>query len=109
MDYNGHNSFTRPFSARETNSAMACKQNKAKAVHACALNKNILLKVSQVALVEKNLLASEGDVRDVGLIPGSGRYLGGGHGNPLQCSCLENPIDTGAWRAIVYRVTKNQT
>ena len=43
---------------------------------------------SQVALVVKNLLASAGDAKDVGLIPGSGRSPGGGHGNPLQCSCL---------------------
>ena len=46
---------------------------------------------SQVALVVKSLPASAGDVRDVGLIPGSGRAPGGGHGNPLQYSCLENP------------------
>ena len=46
--------------------------------------------VSQVALVVKNLPAYAGDIRDVGLIPGSGRSPGGGHGNPLQCSCLEN-------------------
>ena len=42
-------------------------------------------------------------------IPGSGRYPGGGRGNPLQYSCLENPIDRGAWWATVHRVTKNQT
>ena len=45
---------------------------------------------SQVVLVSKNLSANEGDIRDVGSIPGSGRSAGGGHGNPLQCSCLEN-------------------
>ena len=48
---------------------------------------------SQVALVMKNSPANAGDARDAGLIPGSGRSPGGGHGNPLQCSCLENPID----------------
>ena len=47
--------------------------------------------------VLKNLPASAGDVRDMGLIPGSGRSPGGGHGNPLQYSCLENPMDRGAW------------
>ena len=47
----------------------------------------------------KNPPANEGDLRDVGLIPGWGRSLGEGHGNPLQYSCLENPMDTGAWRA----------
>ena len=44
---------------------------------------------------------------DLGLIPGSGRSPGGGHGNPLQYSCLENPIDRGAWWAIVHKVTKS--
>ena len=45
---------------------------------------------------------------DMGLIPGSGRSPGGGHGNPLQYSCLENSIDKGAWWAIVHRVAKSQ-
>ena len=44
----------------------------------------------------KNLPANAGDIRDVGLIPGPGRSLGGGHGNPLQYSCPENPMDRGA-------------
>ena len=57
----------------------------------------------------KNLLASAGDVRDAGLIPGPGRSPGGGHGNLLQCSCLENPMDRGAWRATVPRVAKSET
>ena len=46
---------------------------------------------------------------DTGLIPGWGRSPGGRHGNPLQYSCLENPIDRGAWRATVHGVTKSQT
>ena len=46
---------------------------------------------------------------DLGLIPGLGRSPGGGHGNPLQCSCLENPMDRGAWRATVHGVTESQT
>ena len=46
---------------------------------------------------------------DTGLIPGSGRPPGGGSGNPLQYSCLENPMDRGAWQAIVHRVAKSQT
>ena len=45
----------------------------------------------------------------MGSIPESGRSPGGGHGNPLQCSCLENPVDRGAWRATVHGVTKSQT
>ena len=57
--------------------------------------------VSQVARVVKNPPANAGDVGDVGLSPGSGRSLGGQHGNPLQYSCLENPMDRGAWRAKV--------
>ena len=49
----------------------------------------------QVVLVVKNLRANEGDIRDTVSIPGSGRSSGGGHGNPLQYSCLENPMDRG--------------
>ena len=60
-------------------------------------------------LVVKNLRASEGDVRDVGLIPGSGRSSGEGHGNPLQYSCVENPMNRGGWRATVHGVAKSQT
>jgi len=59
--------------------------------------------------VVKNLPVSARDVRDAGSIPGLGRSPGGGHGNPLQYSCLENPMDRGAWRAIVHRVTNSQT
>ena len=52
--------------------------------------------VSQVALEVKNLPADARDIRDMGSIPGSGRFPSGGHGNPLQYSCLENPMDRGA-------------
>ena len=62
-----------------------------------------------MALVGKNLPANAGDVRDAGLIPGSGRSPGEGHGNPLQYSCLEDPMDRGAWQAIVHGVTKSWT
>ena len=54
----------------------------------------------------KNPPTNAGDVRDVGSIPGLGRSLGEGHGNPFQYSCLENPMDRGAWWAIVYGVAK---
>ena len=66
---------------------------------------------SQVVLVVKNPPANAGDLRDTDMdsIPGSGRFPGGGHGNPLQCSCLENPMDRGAWQAVVPGVTKNRT
>ena len=64
---------------------------------------------SQVALVVKNLLASVGDIRDTGSISRCGRSPGEGHGNPLQFSCLENPMDRGAWRATVHRVAESDT
>ena len=64
---------------------------------------------SQVSLVVKNLPVSAGDIRDVGSIPGSARSLGGGHGNPLQCSCLKNRMDRGAWQATILTVAENQT
>ena len=56
-----------------------------------------LMKASQLALAVKNLPVNARDIRDMGLIPGSGRSREGGHGNPLQYSCLENPMDRGAW------------
>ena len=64
---------------------------------------------SQVALVVKNPSADARDLRDSGWIPGSGRSPGGGHGNPLQHSCLEYPMDRGAWRATVYSVARSWT
>ena len=57
---------------------------------------------------KKNPPANAGDIRDMGSIPGLGRYPGGGHGNPFQYSCLEKPMDRGAWQATVNRVTKSQ-
>ena len=63
---------------------------------------------SQVVLVVKNPPANAGD-RAADLIPGSERSPGGGHGNPLQYFFLENPMDRGAWRATVHRVSKSQT
>ena len=62
-----------------------------------------------MVLVIKNPPANAGDIRDKGSIPGSGRSPGGEHDNLLQYSCLENPIDSGAWWAIVHRVTKSWT
>ena len=66
-------------------------------------------RASQVALVVMNPSANAGDIRDAGLIPRSGRSPGGGDGNPLQYSCLENPMDRGAWQAIGHRVAKSWT
>ena len=57
----------------------------------------------------RELPASAGDARDVGLIPESGRSPGGEHGNPLQYSCRENPMDRGAWRAPVHKVAVSDT
>ena len=62
-----------------------------------------------MALVVKNLTANAGDVRGVGSIPGLGRSPGRSHGNPLQYSCLKNPIDRGTWQARVHRATKSWT
>ena len=59
------------------------------------------MEASQVAPVVKSSPASAGDVREAGLIPALGRSLGGGHDNLLQYSCLDNPIDRGAWQATV--------
>ena len=59
---------------------------------------------SQEVLVVKNLPVNAGDIRDMSLIPESGRSARGGHGNPLQHSCLENPRDRGAWWATVHGV-----
>ena len=61
------------------------------------------------ALVVKNPSVREGDIRDVGSVPGLGRSPGEGNGDPLQYSCLENPMDRGAWWAMVHRVAKSWT
>ena len=63
----------------------------------------IINEASQVSLVVENTPASAGDIRDAGLITGSGRSPGEGNGNPLQYSCLGNPMDRGAWRATVHK------
>ena len=68
-----------------------------------------LIRASQVALVVKNPPANEGDVRDPGSIPASGRSPGGGLGNPLWYSCLENPMCRGASWPIVHSITKGWT
>ena len=62
-----------------------------------------------MALVVKNPPADAGDIRDMGSIPGLGRSPGGGPGNPLQYSCLENSMDRGAWWATVHGIAKSQT
>ena len=62
---------------------------------------------TSVALVVKNPPANAGDVRDLDLIPGSGRAPGEGNGNPLQYSCLKNPTDRGAWWTTVHGVAES--
>ena len=62
-----------------------------------------------MALLVKNWPANAGDVKDASLIPRSGRSPGGENGNPLQYSCLENPMDRGAWQAAVGRVVQSWT
>ena len=64
-------------------------------------------RASQAALVV--MPANAGDIRDTSSIPESERSVGGGHGNPFQYSCLENPMDRGAWLSTVHGVTKSQT
>ena len=64
------------------------------------------LRASQVM---KNPPANAGDIRDAGSVPGLGRSPGGGKNNPLQYSCLENPIDRGIWQAIVHGAAKSRT
>ena len=61
------------------------------------------------ALVVKNPSANAGDIRNMDSIPGSGRSPGGEDGSPLQYSCLENPMDRGAWQDTIHRVAKSQT
>ena len=68
-----------------------------------------MIRTSQVVVVVRSLPVNTGDIKDVGLIPGSGRSLGGGHGNPLQYSCLESPMDRAAYQAAVHKVTKSWT
>ena len=63
---------------------------------------------SQVILVVKNPAANAGDIREGGSIPGSGRSPGGKLGDPLQYCCLENPMDRGAWWAMVHGITECQ-
>ena len=65
-------------------------------------------RASQMALVVRNLPANAEDIRVMGSIPGSGRSAGGGHGNPLQYFCQENPMDRGAWWVTVHRTAQSQ-
>ena len=79
------------------------KKNK----HPGFTNRSSLGGASHVALVVKNPTANVGGIRDMGSISGSARSPRGGNGYPLQYSCLENPMDRGAWRAMVHKVSKS--
>ena len=69
----------------------------------------VAFRASQVALLVKDPPATAGDLRDKGSIPGLERSTGSEHDNPLQYSCLKNPMDRGAWQAVVHRVAKSWT
>ena len=82
------------------------------AVYGVAQSWTLLKRLSSSSsrvLVVKNPSANAWEVKDMGLIPGWGRSSRGGHGNPLQYSCLEDPMDRGAWRATVHRITQSRT
>ena len=72
-------------------------------------NSELSTNVQVYGSVGKESACNAGDTGDAGLIPGLGRSLGEGNGNPLQYSCLENPMDRGAWLGTVLMVTKSQT
>ena len=65
--------------------------------------------IPHVVPVVKSLPANAGNVRNVSSVPGLGRSPGGGHGNPLQNFCLENPMDRGVWWATVHGIEQSQT
>ena len=69
----------------------------------------LILERNQVVLVVKNPPVNAGNIRDVGSIPGSGSFSGEGNSNPLQYSCLDNPMDRGAWLATTHGVEKSPT
>ena len=64
---------------------------------------------AQMEIVVQNPLINAGDMREASSIPELGRSPGGGHGNPLQYSCLENPMDRGTWQATVHKVAESRT
>ena len=83
-----------------------CKGPVVRALVECLKDHLEVSGISQVELVVKNPSANVGDIRDAGLIPESERYPGGGHGNQLQYSCLETPMDRGAWQATVRGIAR---
>ena len=93
-------------------SDMAERLNWTELIHTVELQKSEDHLISQGLpqwLSSKESDHNAGDAGNAGWIPGSGRFPGGGHSNALQYSCLENPMDRGAWQATVHRVTKSRT
>ena len=88
--------------------AVCCRKQETQHLTWALLSNKVIIRASQVALVVKNLPASAGDMRH-GLDPWVRRSPGGGHGNPLQYSCLKNPMDRGAWWAAICGVAQSQT
>ena len=75
----------------------------------CVCRKNLIHKVCPIAMYHSDHKESACNAGDPGPIPWSGRFPGGGNGSPLQYSCLENPMDRGAWQATVHGFTKSKT
>ena len=95
---------------RKHTSRKKLTQNKLKTIKKSVIGWYLsIIRASNVVLVVKNPPATAGGIRDMDLIPGSGRSPGVGNGNPLQCSCLKNPMDRGAWWAAVHGVAKSWT
>ena len=88
-------------------STLFCKEPGSQYFRLLWTSVSIIIWASQVVLMVKNLPAKTGDIRDGGLIPGLGITPGGGNGNPLQYSLLENPMDRRAWWATVHGITKS--
>ena len=89
------------------NTVMVTKMEKIEGIHLEFVINRYIPQASQVASVIKNLPADAGDIRDVSSIPELRRSPGGGNGNPLQSSCLKNPMDRGAWQSSVQKIAKN--
>ena len=84
-----------------------CERDISVLLHDQKEGENIVYLSRTTGLVVKNHSANAGDVRDTGSTPGLGRFSEEGNGNPLQHSCLENPMDRGVWRAKVHRIINN--
>ena len=109
MNYSFIPSVNHSLSKRFSSSASVQNISQSPARHKGSLDLFLALKVFPNGSAGKESACDAGDKGDVGLILGSGRSPGEGNGNPLQYSCLENPMDRGAWKAIDHRVEKSPT